>query len=246
MSFGCGIGTKDQAILTAISSRLPEEATIVYHAVDPSASQLEKFKKAVQNGNERKEPFKKIHFDFFTITYEDYIQNKAVHFPSKANMILFIDSLCHFANSTEDALVHCYNNLLAQNGVMLITLWNNQDFWFKIREIYGKNRTSERKLQLEGNDYLTIQEAEEIVKQHGWNFQLLFPEYSLDITECFDPNSKDGKHLLQCLACFSNVKDEVDSDPEKLMNFLQESKSASGAKHLLKGNQGVLIIYKQE
>ena len=236
MSFGCGTGTKDQAILTLISSRLPEEATIVYHAVDPSAKKLEKFKKAVQNGNERKEPFKKVHFDFFTLTYEDFIQNKDVHLPSKANMILFIDSLCHLTTSTEDALVHCYNNLLAQNGVILITLRNNQDVWFTIREIYRKNRSL----------YPTIQDVEKIVKQHGWNFLLLFSENSFDITECFDSNSKDGKHLLECFACFLNVKDEVDSDPEKLINFLQESKSTSGAKHLLKGNQGVLIIYKQE
>ena len=231
MSFGCGTGTKDQAILI-ISSRLPEEATIVYHAVDPSARELEKFKKAVKNGNERKEPFKKVHFDFFTLTYKDFIQNKDVHLPSKANMILFIDSLRHLTTSTEDALVHCYNNLLAQNGVILITLRNNQDVWFTIRKKqkplpYHSGRRKDR--------------------QTAWlEFSVALLEYSFDITECFDSNSKDGKNLLECFACFFNVKDEVDSDPEKLINFLQESKSASGAKHLLKGNQGVLIIYKQE
>lgn len=245
LSFGCGVGTKDQAILKAISSCLSEEAVIIYHAVDPDASQLEKFKKAVHNGDERKEPFKKVYFDFFAQTFEDYIQNKDAHLPSKADLILFIDSLCHFTSSTEHALVHCYKTLLAQNGVMLITLWNSQDFWFKIREIYGKGRASERKLELEGNDYLTIQEAEEIVKQRSWNFQLLFPEYTLDITECFNSNSKDGKHLLECLACFSNVKEEVDSDPKKLIDFLHESELVSGAKHLLKGNQGTLLIYKK-
>lgn len=247
LSFGCGSGSKDRAILAAISSRLSEETKIVYHAVDPVASQIEKFKKAIQNGYEIKESFKKVRFSFFAQTYEDYMQNKSKDegVPSKANLILFIDSLCHFTSSAEDALVHCYNNVVAQDGVILVTLWNNQDFWFKIREIYGKNRNSERKEE-ESNDYLTIQEVEEIVKKHGWNFKLFSPEYSLDITECFNCTSEVGKHLLDCLACFSNVKDEVDSDPKKLFNFLQESQSISENEHLLKGKHGTLVIYKQE
>ena len=247
LSFGCGDGTKDRAILAAISSRLSEEVKIVYHAVDPSASQIEKSKKAVQSKNESQEPFKNVQFSFFTQTFDNYMQNKSKDedFTPKANMILFIDSLCHFTSSPEDALVHSYNNVLAQNGVILVTLWNNEDFWFKIREIYGKGRNMKRKAE-EGNDYLTIQEVEEVVKNQGWNFQLFSPEYSLDITECFNSTSKAGKHLLDCLACFSNVKDEVDSDPKKLFNFLKESESISGNKHLLKGKHGILIIYKKE
>ena len=245
LSFGCGDGTKDRAILQAISSRLSEKAKIAFHAVDPSSSQIEKFKKAV--GRKREETLKNVQFRFFPQTFENHMQNKSKDedFIFKPNLILFIDSLCHFSSSPEAALVHCYKNVLAKNGIMLITLWNNEDFWFKIRETYGKGKNTERKAE-EGNDYLTIQEVEEVVIKHGWNFQLFSPEYSLDITECFNASSKDGRHLMDCLAWFSNVKDEVDSDPKKLLKFLQESESISQNKHLLKGKQGALFIYKRD
>ena len=245
LSFGCGNGTKDRAILQAISRRLSEQAKIVYHAVDPSSIQIKTFMEAVQS--ESQESFRKVQFGFFEKTFENYMKNecKDEESISKANLILFIDSLCHFSSSAEATLVHCYKNVLAQNGNMLITLWNNEDFWFKIREIYGKGSSTSRNAE-EGNDYLTIQEVEEVVKKLGWDFQLFSPEYSLDITECFDSTSKNGKDLLDCLACFSNVKDEVNSDPTRLFKFLQESESISGNKHLLKGKHGALIIYKHE
>ncbi|XP_028405755.1 uncharacterized protein LOC114528324 [Dendronephthya gigantea] len=244
LSFGCGSGAKDRAVLAAVSSKVSEEEKILYHAVDPEASQIERFKESVHACNGSLE---KVSFDFYVQTYENYMETvfKNENSSSKANLILFIDSLCHFSSTNEDVLVHCYNNVLAKNGAILVTLWNNQDFWFKIRETFGKDRESKRE-EKEGNDYLTIQEVEEVVKKRGWDFQRFSPEYSLDITECFDPASQTGKYLFDCLACFSNVADEVKSDPKKLFKFLKDSESIIGDKHFLKGEHGILVIYKQE
>ena len=229
-----------------MSSHVSEEERILYHGVDPVASQIEKFRKSVHVGSGSDKSFKKVSFDFFVQTYENYMETaiKKENPPPKANLILFIDSLCHFSSTTEDTLVHCYNNVLAKNGAILVTLWNNQDFWFKIREIFGKGRKGNRE-EKEGNDYLTVQEVEEIVKDRGWSFQFFSPEYSLEITECFDPASQTGKYLLDCLACFSNVDEEVKSDPEKLFKFLKDSESIIGETHFLKGAHGILVIYKQ-
>ena len=242
LSFGCGDGTKDQAILATISSLLSGEERIVYNAVDPAVQQIEKFRNAVKD----KECFKKVHFDFFSQTYEDYMKSERESKNLPPNLILFIDSLCHFKSSPEDALVHCYHKVLAQNGVILITQWNNQDFWFKIREIYGKAINSESRKAEEGNDYLTIQEVEKIVKNRGWSFQFFSPEYNLDVTECFNPTSVAGRYLFDCLSCFSNVRDEARTDPKKLLDFLRQSTLICGDKHVLKGKQGVILISKQE
>lgn len=248
MSFGCGKGIKDRAVLEAISSRLPHQTNIVYHAIDPEASQIERFKKDVVNqtfSGMINDSLEKINFGFFTKKYEDYMRDKYEDpsFSSKADLLLFIDSLCHFSTTSEDVLVHCYDNVLAPNGVILLTLWNDQDFWFKIRDVYGKGRNSKRDTE-EGNDYLTVQEVELMVKKHGWKSKLVFLEYSLDITECFNLSSNTGKHLLECLACFSNVKDEVDSNPKKLLDFLKESQTMNENKQLLKGMHGILLIFK--
>lgn len=231
--------------MSAISSRLFEVEKIFYHAVDPAAGEIEKFKKAVHE-NDSQQGFKTVNFGFYAQTYEDYMKNDFMKeaSPSRANLILFIDSLCHFSSTPEDTLVQCYDNVLTENGVILVTLWNNQDFWFKIREIYGKGRSRERAAE-EGNDYLTIQEVHEIVKHKDWKCELFSPEYSLNVTECFNSDSQDGKHLLECLACFSNVREEVDLDPRKLLKFLQDSASKNGEKLLLRGNHGILMIYKR-
>ena len=247
MSFGCGNGTKDRAILNAICSHLPQRAKILYHAVDPAADEIGKFKKAVQDGNERHQLCKKVDFGFYVKTFRNYVEMKfkSEGAPAKANLVLFIDSLCRFSSTAEEALVQSYNNLLAENGVILVTLWwNDQDFWFKIREIYGNNRSIQR-TAVERNDYLTIQQIQEIAQKHGWKFQLFTPEYRLDVTECFKPDSQDGRYLLDCLLCFSNYLDEVEFDHQKLLNFLHEEASINENERWLVGKHSILLISKQ-
>lgn len=248
LSFGCGDGTKDQSALRAIVSSLAPGTKVYYCAVDPDEKSIEKFKKAVKEDSESSTPLlKEVNFDFHVQTYESYVETKASAEESgqrkTSDLILFIDSLCHFSCDLKDALVHCYERELSSNGVIVILLWNGDDFWFKIRKRFSDG--TEVGFPDEANDYVTVQDVLRVADENKWRFQMHTPKYNLDVSECFKPDSEQGVKILECLACYSNLQGTAaDVSGGGLLEFLHAEAEWKGSARVLNGNLGILVIYK--
>lgn len=248
VSFSCGDGRKDQMALRAIMPALKAKSkTVFYCGVDPDDTAIERFRKSVSECTDQN--LRDVNFDLVVQTYESYVQGTAklkdCACENKANLILFVDSLCHLTLGPEEVLLHCYEHELSPQGVIVILLWNAEDFWFKIRERLSDANVGAPTAH-ENNDYLTIQDVKKVVEKHNWRFNMYAPDYSLDVSECFKADSEEGKIMMECLACYSNSQASTtdDASRDKLLEFLRRETVLNESSRVLKGNLGILVIYK--
>lgn len=247
VSFSCGDGRKDQMALRAMMPALKAKSKKVFYCgVDPDATAIERFRKSVNECTD--EILRDVNFDLVVQTYESYMQEAAkledrLACENKANLILFVDSLCHLTLSPEEVLLHCYEHELSPQGIIVIVLWNSDDFWFIIREQLSDANASAPTAH-ENNDYLTIQDVKKVVEKQNWRFNMYAPDYSLDVSECFKAGSEQGKMMMECLACYSNAATMNDACRSKLLEFLRRETVLNEGSRFLKGNLGILVIYK--
>lgn len=242
VSFGCGDGVKDLMALHAIVHSLEPAMKVSYRAVDPDDKAMERFENSVKEST--KGSLKKVDFEFISQTYENYVEKKLGESGQReTDLILFVDSLCHITLNPEDVLVHCYEHELSSNGAIVILLWNCNDFWFKIRELFSNGNVVRE--SHEGNDYLTVQDAKEVADKYGWRCKMHAPKYTLDVSDCFKPESEHGLMMMKCLTLFSNIQEKVaGANDVQLLEFLEKEAKLNGVSRLLEGELGILVIYK--
>jgi SAM-dependent methyltransferase len=225
LGIGVGDGSFDVRLIDTLRA-LAGDVPLSYVAVEPNEAQLDGFRARASGA-----PQRNTHFTFLALRAEDYVPDG--HFA----LIHAIHSLYHMPGS-EERLLRGFLEHLRPGGRLLIALsserggiyqlmqrfWNEIDYSFFTAGLFGQ------------------ESLRALFELNGMAYQYeLYPEVSIDVSACFEPDSALGKHLLDFL-----LQADMQRAPEPLrqrvLTALAELSWAVGGRRLLPHPSGVFTV----
>lgn len=228
LGIGVGDGSFDMRIIRTLRATY-RKATIDYVVVEPNTTQLDRF-----IGHIRADPPSGVHVTMYPIRAEDY------QIVAPFDLIHYVHSLYHMPGS-EERLIRDAVAGLRPDGRLLIALsaeqggiyqmmgqfWDRIDYSFFTDGLFGQEslRTILNKLN--------VVYAEEV-----------YPEVAIDVSECFNPSSGLGRHLLNFL-----LQADMDQAPQELRHDVLAALDAlartEGRRRLLAHPSGIFVVGAQ-
>ncbi|AKI99889.1 methyltransferase family protein [Archangium gephyra] len=202
LGIGVGDGSFDLRLIETLRT-LRGEVPLSYVAVEPNEAQLDGFRSRVSG-----EAKGGTHFTFLPLRAEDYVPDR------RFDLIHYIHSLYHMPGG-EERLVRMSLEQLRPGGRLLIALsserggiyqlmqrfWNDIDYSFFTRGLFGQ------------------ESLRELFERHGIAYRYeLYPQVSIDVSACFEPDSALGRHLLDFL-----LQADLQRAPESLRQRVLEA-----------------------
>ncbi|XP_054644346.1 histamine N-methyltransferase-like [Dunckerocampus dactyliophorus] len=185
LGVGSGGGEVDVQMLSLMQSTL-SALPITADIVEGSTELVAKFKGLVT----KTDHLQKIPFTWHTMLSEEYMQKtkgrgdvKTFDFIHMIQMLYYVDDL------TET--IKFYHSLLNKNGRLMIIIESANSGWDTLWRTFSKELCNEiLPVYRSSSDVLAS------LKSLGLKYEEHFIPNTFDITECFDPNSKTGQHLI--------------------------------------------------
>ncbi len=225
LGIGVGDGSFDLRIIDTLRT-LRGGVPISYVAVEPNEAQLAGFRSRVSGAQEQG-----TQFTFLALQAEDYVPD------GRFDLIHYIHSLYHMPGA-EERLVRMSLEHLRPGGKLLISLsserggiyqlmqrfWNEIDYSFFTRGLFGQ------------------ESLRELFERNGIAYQYeLYPQVSIDVSACFEPDSAQGRHLLDFL-----LQADMQRAPEPLrqrvLEALAELSRVVEGRRLLPHPSGVFTV----
>ena len=84
-----------------------------------------------------------------------------------------------------------------------------------------------------------------IASANGWKYEVYTHEYSIDVTEVFDPNSTEGNLLLDFLTYTVNFRETADKQlVEETLALIKDLTIVKDGKRLGEKKDFLVVIYK--
>jgi SAM-dependent methyltransferase len=222
LGIGVGDGSFDLRLIDTLRT-LSGEVPLSYVAVDPNEAQLDGFRSRVNGAPERN-----THFTFLAVRAEDYAPDR------RFDLIHYIHSLYHMPDG-EERLVRMSLEHLRPGGRLLIALsserggiyqlmqrfWNEIDYSFFTRGLFGQ------------------ESLRALFERHGIAYRYeLYPQVSIDVSACFEPDSALGRHLLDFLLQ-ADMQRAPESLRQRVLEALAELSQVVDGRRLLPHPSGV-------
>ncbi|XP_054643508.1 histamine N-methyltransferase-like isoform X1 [Dunckerocampus dactyliophorus] len=185
LGVGSGGGEVDVQMLSLMRSTfstLPISADIV----EGSTELVAKFKGLVT----KTDNLRKIPFTWDMMPSEEYMQKtkgrgdvKTFDFIHMIQMLYYVDDLTK--------TIKFYHSLLKNNGMLMIIIESANSGWDTLWRTFPKELYNETAFVFRSSSDVLAS-----LKSLGLKYEERFIPYSYDVTECFDPNSKTGQHLI--------------------------------------------------
>lgn len=222
LGIGVGDGSFDLQLIDTLRS-LGGEVPLTYVAVEPNEAQLDGFRSRVSGAPERN-----TRFTFLALRAEDYVPDR------RFDLIHYIHSLYHMPGG-EERLVRMSLEHLRPGGRLLIALsserggiyqlmqrfWNEIDYSFFTGGLFGQESLRE------------LFERNAIAYRYE-----LYPQVSIDVSACFEPDSELGRHLLDFLLQ-ADMRRAPESLRQRVLEALEELSQVVGDRRLLSHPSGV-------
>ena len=225
LSAGSGTGDMDLEILK-----------IVNRAIELNKYPCDLYKAAIKNLNDEQ-----INFDVRHQSFEEYIKKFTMEQP-KFDIIHFIHSIYYV--DIEAVLKHCVENELQDNG-RLVFIVERPDL---ISSVLEKQRfpdwhgTPDEK---NPESFETAEKMFEIAEKHGWKHEVYTYEYSIDVTEIFDPQSSEGNLLLDFITHTENFRGTADKKLlQETLALIEDLSTLKDGKRLGKKKESLIFVYK--
>ena len=244
LGVGSGRGEMDLEILHVAAQSLHEKnpnhkSDFLCHVVEPNREGLEGFKSSVEVLPAHLANLANMKFEWHQGTFQQYI-DKQDHEMTKFEVVHFVQSL-YYLSDFEDALVHSYEKILGDKGVIICMLLGEGSYIHRFAHKFHDNG----KFQFPGVKYHCNQDVVAVAKKYNFPYEEYSKEFHLDVTEVFDAKSEKGNSLLDFITHTMNFRATASCEEvEEVLKFLEEVSSVEDGKRLAKGRNVAVIIKK--
>lgn len=241
LSVGSGTGDMDLEILKIVKDELERsqgchQMKIFNRAIEINKYPCDLYKAAIKNLDDQQADFDLRHQSF-----EEYAEEFTMAQP-KFDVIHFIHSVYYV--DTEAVLKHCIENELQDNG-RLVFIVERPDL---ISSVLEKQRFPDWHGSPDEKNPESFETAEklfEISERHGWKHEVYTHEYSIDVTEIFDPQSTEGTLLLDFITHTENFRGTADKKLlQETLALIKDLSTLKDGKRLGEKKESLIFIYK--
>ena len=238
LSIGSGNGQTDLSFLRVIKEELIKtdlwrNVKIFNRAIEPNLSSCGLYKAAIENLPSPLDDGKTA-FDICQQSFEEYQQSHRE--PLSFDIVHFIHSI-YFVDF-EKALLHCFEKELSDKG-KIICIAARRDLACSVLS------KLQQKLQWHvGSEiYDVVDKMIQIANRNGLKIEVHDQEYSIDVTEVFDPHSIEGNLLLDFLTqteIFRNTEDK--EFVEETLSFIRDLTFVKDGKLFGEKKESLVVI----
>ena len=244
LSVGSGNGEKDLLVLKIIreSLRSHDKGTklkIFNRAIEPNTYFCDLYNEAIANMLTPSDD-QATKFEICKQSFQEYSQHNGKE-PLKFDVVHFIHSIYYV--DMEEALCHCFEKELGENGVF-ICIVSGGDLVHLIlakqpKDWHGQEDGASENLEM-------ARQLVGIAKRKGWKHEVYIKEYSIDVTEVFDPKSTEGNLLLDFLTHTVNFRETADKQlVQETLAMVTDHTTLKDGKRLGKKKDSLVALYKQ-
>lgn len=233
LSVGSGNGEKDLFILKTIKENLPKtghgsQIKIFNRAIEPNSYSRGLYNTVIENLPPSFNDDEETKFEICPQTFQEYSQDNDKE-PIKFDLVHFIHSIYYV--DMEKALCHCFEKELVENGVIVCIVSGR--YW------HGQEDDRSKKLE-------KAQKLVEIAKSKAWKYEVYTKEYSIDVTDVFDPKSTEGNLLLDFLTHMVNFRETAEKQlMQGTLSLIRDHTTLKSGKRLGKKKDSLIAIYKE-
>ena len=244
LSVGSGNGEKDLLVLKVIRESLRSndkgtELKLFNRAIEPNTCFCDLYNEAIENMLTPSDD-QATKFEICEQSLQEYSQHTEEE-PLKFDLVHFIHSI-YFVDM-EEALCHCFGKELRENGVF-VCIVSGEDLMTLVIAKQPTNRYGQEDGASENLD--KAGQLVEIAKSKDWKHEVYIKEYSIDVTEVFDPKSTEGNLLLDFLTYTINFRETAEKQlVEETLAIIRDHTVLKDGKRLGKKKDWLIVIYKQ-
>jgi len=240
LSVGSGNGEKDLLVLKVIRESLRStELKIFNRAIEPNTYFCDLYNEAIANMQTPPDD-QATKFEICEQSFQQYSQHTEKE-PVKFDVVHFIHSIYYV--DMEEALCHCFEKELDENGVF-ICIVSGGDLLHLIlakqpKDWHGQGDGASQNLEM-------ARQLVGIAKSKGWKHEAYVKEYSIDVTEVFDPKSTEGNLPLDFLTHTVNFRETAEKQlVEETLAIVRNHTTLKDGKRLGKKKDSLVALYKQ-
>ena len=239
LSIGSGNGQTDLSFLRVIKEELIKtdlwrNVKIFNRAIEPNLSSCGLYKAAIENLPSPLDDGKTA-FDICQQSFEEYQQSHRE--PLSFDIVHFIHSIYYV--DIEKALLHCFEKEVSGKG-KIICIASRRDLTSSVLS------KLQQKLQWHvGSEiYDVVDKMIQIANKNGWKIEVHDQEYSIDVTEVFDPHSTEGNLLLDFLTQTENFRNTEDKEfVEETLSFIRDLTFVKDGKLFGEKKESLVVIF---
>ena len=239
LSVGSGDGKLDMVILKIIKIELEKSQhgrhmKIFNRAIEPNEFSCSVYKAAIENLLSPLDDQRTV-FKICQQTFEEHQKSKKD--TMKFDVVHFIHSIYFF--DIEQTLFYCFEKELEDKGLFVCMVAENGDliYWVLLKQMkeWASNCLDEN----------TSQKLIHIANQNGWKHEVYTQEYTIDVTEVFDPQSTEGNLLLDFLTHTLNFRETADKQlVEETLALIKDLTYVKDGKRYGEKKESLVIISK--
>ena len=241
LSVGSGEGSMDVIILKIIKEELKKSdqsrnTKMFNRAIEPSVFSCGRYRATVEHLPTPLDD-QQTKFEICQQTFEEY---QEIHKePIRFDIVHFMHSI-YYVNK-EQTLLRCFERDLKDKG-RVVCLVSDQDLQYRVFSKQKKRRCNENV------DSKRDKRAEKLIRissANGWKYEVYTQEYSIDVTEVFDPNSTEGNLLLDFLTYTVNLRETADKQlVEETLALIKDLTIVRDGKRFGEKKDFLVVIYK--
>ena len=243
LSVGSGTGDMDLEILKIVKDELHKsqgchQMKIFNRAIELNKYPCDLYKAAIKNLNDEQTVF-----DIRQQKFEEYIKEFTMEEP-KFDIIHFIHSI-YFVD-IESVLKHCIENELNDEGLLVFIVGTPPDLICSVLERQRFPDWHGNPDEKNPESYSeTAEKVFEIAEKHGWKHEVYTQEYSIDVTEIFDPQSTEGNLLLDFITHTENFRGTGDKKlVRETLALIEDLSTLEDGKRLGEKKESLIFVYK--
>ena len=242
LSVGSGTGDMDLEILKIVKKELQKsqgchQMEIFNRAIELNKYPCDLYKAVIKNLNDEQTVF-----DVRQQNFEEYVKEFTME-QHKFDIIHFIHSIYYV--DIETVLKHCIENELNDKGRLVFIVGTPPDL---ICSVLDKQRFPDWHGNSDKKNPESFEPAEEILEiaeRHGWKHEVYTHEYSIDVTEIFDPQSTEGNLLLDFITHTENFRGTADNKlVRETLGLIEDLSTLKDGKRLGEKKESLIFIYK--
>ncbi|XP_070570813.1 histamine N-methyltransferase-like [Ptychodera flava] len=233
LAIGSGDGTKDVYIIDALAKKVD---FVDYVVVEPSESEIQKFK-TIESSKQDRGEWKNVRLTYHQMALEEFLgkpwQDKENYF----DIIIAIH--CAYFISNPGQIFHDLYKILKKGGTLFNTM--SVDAWEKILQEAEKHHSC-RTISSYGSMELRQKLGQTMPNV---NMKILRRKNGIGVDECFREESKDGNDILDFILQIVDVRKNIPEEiVDKLLIYLREKccHSVDGKLYFDADDEDIIIV----
>ena len=241
LSVGSGPGKVDVDALKVIKQELCKrehgsQIKLLNRAIEPNEVSCRLYKAAIENlptllNDHQTE------FEICQQTFQEYVegQKKPIR---KFHIVHFLHSLYPQYMDFEQALTHCFENELYDEGAVVCVI-DGKDL------MYWISKLKKRRKGIVSESCERSERIARIANDNGWKHEIYTQQYSIDVTDVLDEKSTEGNLLLDFFTHTKNFRETADKQlVEEILGLIKDKTTVKDGKLLGDKSDTLILLYK--